>query len=69
MFGVDVDVPHTVGAACCAQFAVSREQVLKRSKAEYELFHKWLMNTPASDAASGRVFEYLWHIIFGRDAV
>ena len=69
MFGAEVEVPHTIGVACCAQFAVSKEQVLKRSKLEYELYLKWLMDTPANDDASGRVFEYMWHIIFGKDAV
>jgi len=30
---------------------------------------KWLLDTPLNDFTSGRVFEYLWHVIFGREPV
>jgi hypothetical protein len=63
------DVPQVIATPCCAQFAVSREQVLKRSKEEYERFLNWIHHTPLDDFTSGRIFEYLWHIIFGKDAV
>lgn len=63
------DVPQVVGVACCAQFAVSRQQILKRTKDEYLRMHKWLMDTELDDSISGRVFEYLWHIIFGQESV
>ena len=69
MFGENVEVPHEVGVGCCAQFAVSREQVLMRNKVDYERYRQWLMETPARDATSGRVFEYMWHIVFGKAAV
>ena len=61
--------PERVGAACCAQFAVSREQVLKRPLEDYVKFRDWILETEESDAKSGRVMEFLWHVIFGRDAV
>jgi hypothetical protein len=63
------DVPTILAAPCCAQFAVSSAQVRQRSRAEYERFLTWLYNTPLDDATSGRVFEYLWHVIFGKDPV
>lgn len=63
------EVPKEIGVACCAQFAVSRDQVLKRPKSHYTWFHHWLMHTKLDDGVSGRVFEYLWHIIFGQDNV
>lgn len=59
---------HTA-AACCAQFAVSREQVLKRPIGDYIKFRDWVVHTKKSDASSGRVMEYLWHVIFGKDSV
>jgi len=68
LFGND-HVPTVIATPCCAQFAVSREQVLKRSKEEYERFLKWLLDTPLDDFTSGRVFEYLWHVIFGKEPV
>ncbi|PQE13543.1 Mitochondrial carrier protein [Rutstroemia sp. NJR-2017a WRK4] len=69
IFGEDVAMPEEIGAACCAQFAVSRAQVEQRSKEEYIHFRNWVVNTTLPDRESGRVMEYLWHIIFGRDGV
>lgn len=63
------NVPEVIGVACCGQFAVSKEQILKRGKDEYIRMHQWLMTTQLDDDTSGRVFEYLWHIIFGQEAV
>ncbi|KAL2256550.1 hypothetical protein VTK26DRAFT_1500 [Humicola hyalothermophila] len=64
-----VEVPEEVGVSCCSQFAVSREAVWRRPRKEYERWREWLLQTPLEDDLSGRVFEYLWHIIFGKDAV
>ncbi|KAF1998702.1 hypothetical protein P154DRAFT_242882 [Amniculicola lignicola CBS 123094] len=68
LFGND-EVPQVIATPCCAQFSVSREQVLKRRKEDYEKYLKWIYDTPLDDFTSGRIFEYLWHIIFGRDPV
>ena len=62
-------IPTEVGVACCAQFAVSRNQVYRRPLTDYERFREWIIDTELSDAKSGRVFEYLWHVIFGMEAV
>ena len=67
--GMEGEVPAQVGAACCSQFAVSREQVRKRPRSDYERYYRWLMETELDDATSGRVMEYLWHIIFGKDPI
>ena len=67
--GLAGPVPAQVGAACCSQFAVSREQVRRRPRADYERYYRWLMETELDDATSGRVMEYLWHIIFGKDPI
>ncbi|KLJ07437.1 hypothetical protein EMPG_17084 [Blastomyces silverae] len=64
-----MDKPTEVAAACCAQFAMSREQVLKRPVEDYIHFRDWVIATEKDDASSGRVMEFLWHIIFGMDAV
>lgn len=61
--------PGEIGAPCCAQFAVSRTQVLRRRKEEYERYRKWIIETELSDAKSGRTMEFLWHIIFGKEAI
>lgn len=63
------DVPEVIATPCCGQFAVSRKQVLERPKEFYMNAREWLLKTKLDDATSGRVFEYMWHIIFGRDPV
>lgn len=62
-------VPHTIAAACCAQFAVSKAQVLARPRSDYLRYRQWLLDTDLHDELSGRVLEYVWHIIFGKDPV
>ena len=68
LFG-NASMPETIATPCCAQFVVSRNQVLKRPLADYQRYLDWLISTPLDDATSGRVFEYLWHVIFGQEAV
>ncbi|KXT05619.1 hypothetical protein AC578_5620 [Pseudocercospora eumusae] len=58
-----------VATPCCAQFAVSREQVWKRSKEEYERFLALISEMEYDDETLGTVMEYMWHMIFGKDAV
>ncbi|KAK4152863.1 hypothetical protein C8A00DRAFT_44159 [Chaetomidium leptoderma] len=64
-----VQVPQQVGVSCCSQFAVSRDAVRSRSREDYARWQKWLLDTPLEDDLSGRVFEYMWHMIFGKEAV
>ncbi|RMX75162.1 hypothetical protein D0869_11881 [Hortaea werneckii] len=61
------DELDSVGVACCAQFAVSREQILKRPKGDYERYLHYLEASTFEDDVIGRVYEYMWHIMFGRD--
>lgn len=56
-----VEVPRVLSVPCCAQFAVTREAVLRHDKSVYERIRKWLLGTELNDAESGRVLEYLWH--------
>ncbi|OAX77451.1 hypothetical protein ACJ72_08250, partial [Emergomyces africanus] len=50
-----MDKPKEVAAACCAQFAVSRDQVHKRPLGDYVQFRNWVFGTELNDASSGRV--------------
>ena len=68
-FGNETEIPKTIAAACCSQFAASREQIRKRSKEDFEKYRQWLLDTDLDDDTSGRVFEFLWHIIMGKDPV
>ncbi|KAK5111028.1 hypothetical protein LTR62_005403 [Meristemomyces frigidus] len=65
----DVPVPEEIGLSCCAQFAVTAAKVRERPRRDYERYRRWLLETPLRDDLSGRIMEYSWHIIFGKDAV
>ena len=69
LFGEDIEVPTKLAAACCSQFAVTGDQVRNRTREEYVKYRKWLLETELNDEVSGRVFEFLWHVIMGREAV
>ncbi|OAX79038.1 hypothetical protein ACJ72_06645, partial [Emergomyces africanus] len=56
-------VPSTVGAPCSSQFAVTKDQIMKRSKESYELIRHWVIETDLPDRICGRIMEYMWHII------
>jgi len=63
------ETPKVVGVSCCAQFAATKERIRRRPKSDFVRYREWLLNTPLHDSISGRVFEYSWHMIFGKDAV
>jgi hypothetical protein len=62
-------IPPTVGAACCSQFAVTASTIRLHAKDEYVKIRNWLLETEMEDYMSGRVLEYMWHIMFGKEAV
>lgn len=62
-------LPETIASPCCAQFAVTRAAIRRRSKHEYVRMRDWLLATLLEDEVSGRVFEKLWAYIFTGDAV
>ncbi|KAI9368115.1 hypothetical protein BJX61DRAFT_240919 [Aspergillus egyptiacus] len=63
------EVPEAVGVSCCAQFGVTSWKIRERPKSDYERYRKWLMYTDLTDDLSGRIMEYSWHMIFGKDAI
>jgi hypothetical protein len=68
LFG-DIEIPRTIASQCCAQFAVTREAIHRRSKADYERMRTWLLETELIDDISGRVFEKLWAFIMTGEAI
>ncbi|EFQ99115.1 hypothetical protein MGYG_02128 [Nannizzia gypsea CBS 118893] len=63
-------VPEHIGGVCCAQFVVSRKQVLKRPKADYERMLSWVAGTRTTDSFGvGWVMEKVWHVVFGMEPV
>lgn len=69
IFGPDREVPREVGVSCCAQFGLTRDKVREIKRTEYVRLREWLAKTPLTDAISGRVMEYSWHVWFGKEAV
>jgi hypothetical protein len=62
-------VPEVVGAGCCSQFAVSASRVRERPLADYQRVRRWLIETSLPDNVSGRIMEYIWHLLFGMESV
>lgn len=58
-----------IAAPCCAQFIVSRADVLRNELGFYLRARDWIVESEGTDWQIGRVFEYTWHIIFGRPRV
>lgn len=58
-----------IAATCCAQFVVSKQAVHQRPLQFYESAKRWILDSESSDWSIGRVFEYTWHIIFGKSAI
>jgi len=58
------EIPETIGQACCAQFAVSRDTILAHPLSHYRHYRNWLEATELSDRISGRIFEHSWQYIF-----
>ncbi|KAL2865064.1 DUF3431 domain-containing protein [Aspergillus lucknowensis] len=64
-----VEVPETVAVSCCAQFAVTSWKIRERPKSDYARYRKWLLETDLTDDVSGRIMEYSWHMIFGKEPI
>lgn len=60
------EVPEEVGAPCCSQFALSKSKIHEQGLEHYVRLQQWLMNTELNSGISGRIFEYSWHMIFGK---
>ena len=57
-------VPASLSQPCCAQFALSRDRIRAIPRADFVAYRDWLLRTPLTDYYSGRVWEYLWQVVF-----
>ncbi|CAL8463939.1 g3474 [Coccomyxa elongata] len=62
-------MPHTIHGPCCAEFIVSRERIEAHPREFYVGLRDWIVDTELDRYRSGRVFEYMWAIMFGEPAV
>lgn len=65
----DEPLPETIASPCCAQFAVTRQAIVRRPKEDYERLREWLITSLLEDELSGRVLEKLWAYILTGEAV
>jgi hypothetical protein len=69
LFGKGTKIPLQIATVLGAEFAVSRAQVQMRSVEEYLKYWAWLNRTIMDDDSAGLVMEYLWHVVFGMNAI
>ncbi|OAK95840.1 hypothetical protein IQ06DRAFT_257830 [Phaeosphaeriaceae sp. SRC1lsM3a] len=69
LFGKGLNIPSKIATVLGAEFVVSRAKVQKRSVGDYLKYWTWLNRTIMDDDSSGLLFEYFWHIVFGKDAI
>lgn len=62
-------IPEVLAQPCCAQFAVSRERIQAIPKSRFVFYRDWMLKTELSDYISGRIWEYLWHVVFTGDHI
>ena len=62
-------LPEALGQACCAQFALSKERVLSIPLSRFVFYRDWILRTPLSDYVSGRIWEYLWQLLFTGNSI
>lgn len=60
----DRPVPKVLSQPCCAQFVLSRDRIRAIPRERFIYYREWLLQTELRDAMSGRVWEYLWHVVF-----
>ncbi|EEQ90995.1 uncharacterized protein BDCG_06115 [Blastomyces dermatitidis ER-3] len=68
LFPGATSLPGEVAVGCCAQFGVTARAIRENPLQRYEELRQWLLDTQLSDQISGRVMEYMWHVLFGQPA-
>ena len=63
------EIPRVLAQPCCSQFALSRDRILSIPKETYGHYRAWLQRSPIRDTMSGRIFEYIWQVIFADTAI
>ncbi|KZZ91899.1 hypothetical protein AAP_03118 [Ascosphaera apis ARSEF 7405] len=60
-------VPELLGQPCCSQFALSKDRIRSIPRERLMYVRDWLLKTELHDEISGRVFEYMWQVLFTND--
>lgn len=62
-------IPSVLAQPCCSQFALSRDKIRSIPRERYSYYRDWLLRSEIRDTMSGRIFEYLWQVIFRDEAI
>lgn len=61
---IGIEIPKKLECTACAQFIVSKKNILMNSLEDYKNIMRWLEKTDLDSSISGRVLEHLWCYIF-----
>ena len=64
----DRPIPEVLAQPCCAQFALSSQRIRAITRDRYLFYREWLIRTKLDDKISGRVWEYIWQVVFTGEA-
>ena len=64
-----IKMPSKLEFTPCAQFIVSKENILLNSLKDYKNILKWLETTHLDSSLSGRVMEHIWHYILTHNEI
>ncbi|KAL8694410.1 MAG: hypothetical protein Q9218_000902 [Villophora microphyllina] len=62
-------LPAFLAQPCCAQFALSKDQIRSIPQSRYVFYRDWILRTPLSDYISGRIWEYSWQFLFSGKSI
>ncbi|EXJ57066.1 hypothetical protein A1O7_07410 [Cladophialophora yegresii CBS 114405] len=65
----DKPIPTVLAQPCCSQFALSRSRIRAVPLAKYKHYREWLLRSDIRDTMTGRIFEYLWQVVFTDESV
>lgn len=60
-------MPQILGAACCSQFAVTKERMLQIPLEKWNRYRDWLLKTEEGDP--GYIWEYVWQFLLKGELV
>ena len=62
-------IPSVLAQPCCAQFALSAQRIRAVPRERYIYYREWLIRTKLEDKISGRIWEYIWQVVFTGQSV
>ena len=66
---IKLSIPNRLECTACAQFIVSRKNILLNDINDYKNILKWLESTDLESSLSGRIMEHLWCYIMTHDEI